>query len=94
MGFAVDTMTDHELMKCLETAPTSEEILAELGQISPGGAGRIRTLGLKKLEQITVPIPPLDKQREFKRLIDLRTAITQTAAFHPPPSATALLVTI
>ena len=44
------------------------EGLSKLGEASPGGAGRNRTLGLKKLEAITVPIPPLDRQRWFDRL--------------------------
>ena len=44
------------------------EGLSKLGDASPGGAGRNRTLGLKKLDAITVPTPPLDRQRWFDRL--------------------------
>lgn len=44
------------------------EGLQKLGDASPGGAGRNRTLGLKKLDAITVPVPPLDRQRWFDRL--------------------------
>ena len=44
------------------------EGLSKLGDASPGGAGRNRTLGLKKLEAITVPVPSLDRQRWFDRL--------------------------
>ena len=44
------------------------EGLQKLGDASPGGAGRNRTLGLKKLDAITVPIPPTDRQRWFDRL--------------------------
>ena len=44
------------------------EGLQKLGDASPGGAGRNRTLGLKKLDAITVPVPPLDLQRWFDRL--------------------------
>ena len=36
------------------------EGLQKLGEASPGGAGRNRTLGLKKLAAIQVPIPPLE----------------------------------
>lgn len=36
--------------------------LEQLGKASPGGAGRNRTLGLKALENIPVPIPSYDKQ--------------------------------
>jgi len=32
---------------------------------SPGGAGRNKTLGLKKLEAIKVPVPPIEKQQKF-----------------------------
>ena len=44
------------------------EGLSKLGDASPGGAGRNRTLGLKKLDAISVPVPPLDRQRWFDRL--------------------------
>ncbi|MTH66350.1 restriction endonuclease subunit S [Paracoccus shanxieyensis] len=44
------------------------EGLQRLGEASPGGAGRNRTLGLKKLETIEVPLPPLETQRWFDRL--------------------------
>lgn len=46
---------------------TSEGI-RKLEDASPGGAGRNRTLGLKKLDAITVPVPSLDRQRWFDRL--------------------------
>ena len=46
----------------------TSEGLQKLGDASPGGAGRNRTLGLKKLDAITVPLPPLDRQRWFDRL--------------------------
>jgi type I restriction enzyme, S subunit len=55
-----------------------------LGEASPGGAGRNRTLNIKDLEQIEVPIPCFDKQLWFDELqgqIDrLRTLQEQTAA--------------
>ena len=43
----------------------SREGLRSLGEASPGGAGRNRTLGLKKLAAITVPVPSPEKQRWF-----------------------------
>lgn len=46
----------------------SPEGLSKLGDASPGGAGRNRTLGLKKLNAVTVPTPPLERQRWFDRL--------------------------
>lgn len=44
------------------------EGLNKIGQASPGGAGRNRTLGLKKLEKIEVPVPPYNKQIWFNNL--------------------------
>lgn len=46
----------------------SREGLAALGQASPGGAGRNRTLGLDGLSRIEVPIPSLDAQAWFEAL--------------------------
>jgi type I restriction enzyme S subunit len=46
----------------------SEEGLLALGRASPGGAGRNRTLGIKGLEAIRVPVPSLDAQHWFDRL--------------------------
>ncbi len=42
--------------------------LEQLGKASPGGAGRNRTLGLKALEEIQVPVPAYEKQLEFDKL--------------------------
>ena len=39
-----------------------------LGRASPGGAGRNRTLGIKALEAIRVPVPSLDAQHWFDHL--------------------------
>lgn len=44
------------------------EGLHQLGAASPGGAGRNRTLGLKALEKILVPLPSLDAQAWFASL--------------------------
>lgn len=46
----------------------SAEGLHKIGEASPGGAGRNRTLGIKKAEQIAVPIPSIDAQRRFDKL--------------------------
>lgn len=46
----------------------TNEGLQKLGGASPGGAGRNRTLGLKKLEAIEVPVPRLEVQGWFNRL--------------------------
>lgn len=42
--------------------------LESLGLASPGGAGRNRTLSIKGLESILVPIPPFDRQLWFDQL--------------------------
>ena len=43
--------------------------LQRLGEASPGGAGRNRTLGLKKLKDIHVPVPSIEAQHWFNRLL-------------------------
>lgn len=69
----------HRFLTCVpdETRTTADflrfyfltsEGLQKLGEASPGGAGRNRTLGLKKLDAITVPVPPLYRQHWFDRL--------------------------
>jgi len=45
------------------------EGLEQIGEASPGGAGRNRTLGLEKLAEIVVPVPPYDQQLAFGRLM-------------------------
>lgn len=47
---------------------STPEGLQKLGEASPGGAGRNRTLGLKKLESLQVPVPPILRQHWFDRL--------------------------
>lgn len=46
----------------------TDEGMLKIGEASPGGAGRNRTLGLEKLMAIEVPIPPLTTQQTFERL--------------------------
>jgi type I restriction enzyme S subunit len=43
--------------------------LEQIGEASPGGAGRNRTLGLDALGKIEVPVPDISKQRWFDSLI-------------------------
>lgn len=42
--------------------------LQQLLDASPGSAGRNRTLGIKALEEIQVPVPPIEKQQWFDSL--------------------------
>lgn len=46
----------------------TEKGLEDLGKASPGGAGRNRTLGLKALENVKVPVPLFEKQLWFDNL--------------------------
>lgn len=46
----------------------TDEGMRKLGEASPGGAGRNRTLSIKGLEAIQVPIPSLDAQLWFDEL--------------------------
>jgi type I restriction enzyme, S subunit len=62
---------------------STPEGLQKLGEASPGGAGRNRTLGLKKLESLQVPVPPIGRQHWFDRLqakaLEARTIRANTA---------------
>ena len=61
----------------------TREGLNKLGEASPGGAGRNRTLGLKKLAAIEVPVPSIESQTWFHRVQAkaeaLRTTRSETA---------------
>lgn len=46
----------------------TDDGMLKIGEASPGGAGRNRTLGLEKLMAIEVPVPPLAAQQTFDRL--------------------------
>ncbi|MEN9353107.1 MAG: hypothetical protein RL318_432 [Fibrobacterota bacterium] len=47
---------------------------------SPGGAGRNRTLGLSALDRIEVPVPSLESQREFCKLMHLEKELRAARA--------------
>jgi type I restriction enzyme S subunit len=46
----------------------TDEGMLKIGEASPGGAGRNRTLGLEKLMALEVPMPSLTAQQTFDRL--------------------------
>jgi type I restriction enzyme S subunit len=46
----------------------TDDGMLKIGEASPGGAGRNRTLGLEKLMAIEVPTPSLAAQQSFDRL--------------------------
>ena len=58
----------------------ADEGIEKVREASPGGAGRNRTLGLKKLEKIKVPVPTYDKQLWFDSLQTKAAAIKQAHA--------------
>jgi type I restriction enzyme S subunit len=43
--------------------------MQKIGEASPGGAGRNRTLGIAKLEKIEVPVPSYIDQLRFGTLL-------------------------
>lgn len=57
----------------------SPDGLEKVGEASPGGAGRNRTLGVEKLAKIEVPAPPLAAQQAF---VDLQAAVSALKARH------------
>ena len=84
----------HRFLSCVSAADTAtveflrfyfstREGLQKLGEASPGGAGRNRTLGLKKLEDLQVPVPSIERQHWFDRLqtmaLEARTIRASTA---------------
>ena len=56
--------------------------LSQLGDASPGGAGRNRTLGLASLNRIAVPVPSMARQNWFCQLLAKmsRTSVERLAA--------------
>lgn len=67
-----------EFLKLYLTA--SEEGLEQVRRASPGGAGRNRTLGINKLGEIQVPLPPLAEQQAIVAHLDaLAEKIRQVA---------------
>jgi len=55
--------------------------LAKLQRASPGGAGRNRTLGLEKLGEIEIPLPPVLEQRLIvERIENVRRQLQLTDA--------------
>lgn len=57
----------------------TDDGLEKVGEASPGGAGRNRTLGIEKLIAIQVPIPSPATQRTFDTL---QTMVAELKARH------------
>lgn len=60
----------------------SPEGRAQVLQASPGGAGRNRTLGVEKMGQIRVPLPPLAEQQTIVARIEALTEKTREVEAH------------
>jgi len=52
-----------------------ERGIEDIRAASPGSAGRNRTLGLKKLEKVLVPVPEYDEQNRFAEIAKRRQLI-------------------
>ena len=61
----------HFLQRYFTASPDGVE---QLRQASPGGAGRNRTLGVDKLAELQVPLPPIEEQRAIVSRLDALTA--------------------
>lgn len=57
----------------------SPDGMEKVGEASPGGAGRNRTLGVEKLAKIEVPAPPLAAQQAF---VNLQATVSALKARH------------
>ena len=66
----MDDLLEHPLATAefLRCWLLTEEGMAHILEASPGAAGRNRTLGLKKLMAVPVPVPPLDAQKKLSDL--------------------------
>jgi type I restriction enzyme S subunit len=60
----------------------SPEGCAQVVQASPGGAGRNRTLGVEKMGQIQIPLPPLSKQQAIVARLDALAEKTRQVEAH------------
>ncbi len=64
-----------EYLKFYLTA--SEDGKEQIRRASPGGAGRNRTLGVEKLGEIKIPLPPVEMQRALIARLEALTGKTQ-----------------
>lgn len=61
---------------------TSPDGRAQVLQASPGGAGRNRTLGVEKMGQIQIPLPPLAEQQALVARLDALAEKTRQVEAH------------
>lgn len=55
----------------------SERGIEDIRAASPGSAGRNRTLGLKKLDEILVPVPDYNEQKRFAEIAKRRQLVQE-----------------
>lgn len=60
----------------------SEDGKEQIRRASPGGAGRNRTLGVEKLAQIKIPLPPVEMQRALIARLEALTGRTRQVEAH------------
>lgn len=60
----------------------SDEGQEQIRRASPGGAGRNRTLGVEKLGQVQVPLPPLEEQQAIVARLDALAEKTRQLEAH------------
>lgn len=58
----------------------NERGIEDIRAASPGSAGRNRTLGLKKLDEILVPVPDYEEQMRFAEIAKRRQLVQMEAA--------------
>lgn len=69
------------------------EGLDQIRRICPGSAGRNRVLAIKRLPEITIPLPPLDEQRRIvARIEELVKKVEEAKSLREQASQTSPLV--
>jgi type I restriction enzyme, S subunit len=90
-----DRVASHRYMTCVARREVvvpdfvcfyllTNEGITHVQAASPGSADRNRTLAMRRLEQIPVPVPPFSRQREFSTLQAKVAAIRRARADNPP----------
>lgn len=69
----------HFLQRYFTASPDGTE---QLRRASPGGAGRNRTLGVDKLAELLVPLPPSDVQNAILSRLDVLALKTREVSSH------------
>lgn len=82
------TTQDHVHVPFVAHFFASEAGLELLRAASPGSAGRNRTLSIKNLQDIKIPLPPIDEQRRIAAHLDLVGDLATRRA-HATPLANA-----